>query len=134
MILLINYLMYRIIHSHWKEILGTSRRINQIRLFSQYPNTVYLELLSTSFVTITGLVTLLRACLLRYLDRMPSAWQFPSYSGREPKRGSGWLSLPAGWLGGWLSISLSAYCGRSVNPKTSFTICLLRTGLWDPVI
>jgi len=58
MILLVNYLMYKVIQSADKKLTGINkpnRRINQIHLFSsQYPSTVYLELLSTSFVTITG--------------------------------------------------------------------------------
>jgi len=55
MILLVNYLVCKVIQSADKKLTGINRRINQIHLFSsQYPSTVYLELLSTSFVTITG--------------------------------------------------------------------------------
>lgn len=41
------------------------------------------------------------------------------------------LVIIAEWL---VSVLLSVYCARSVNPKLSFTICLLRSGLWDLVI
>lgn len=64
--------------------------------------------------------------LVRYLYCTPHHDNPPPES-FESVEGN-WLSLPSGWL----SVLLSVYCARSVNPKPSFTICLLNSGLWGP--